>query len=205
MRIHFPMASFPTIFRVIVVLAMFFFAASDTLAQWQNVGQVNGVRVHRDARTGLEWTETLGKVPSSGWGGPANALVARYGFRLPSFRELQIMEAHGGSQRLRINSAMQQYYETSDPNTLAAAWGNGFRTPQRRKGVGMNWVIGVRMPVVEKKDIPVVQPTQTNPPAVKNTSVSASKNTKPSQAAKPVPKTDKPVAGGLPALPDYDD
>ena len=115
-----------------------------TTAGWTNVGRVNGIQVYRDERTGLEWTVTIGQVQSSGWGDPARALAARYGFRLPSFRELQVMEANGGFRPLKINTRMQQYYETSDSNVLAAAWGNGFRTPQQRLGRGMNWVIGVR-------------------------------------------------------------
>jgi len=111
---------------------------------WTNMGQVNGIQVYRDNSTGLEWTVTIGQVQSSGWGAPARSLVAKYGFRLPSFRELQVMEGNGGFRYLNINTKAFQYYETSDSNILAAGFGNGFRTPQQRQGTGTNWVIGVR-------------------------------------------------------------
>ena len=113
-------------------------------SQWTHTDTVNSIKVYRDERTGLEWTVTIGQVQSSGWGTPAQALVAKHGFRLPSFRELQVMESNGGFRYLNINNRAYQYYETSDSNILGNAFRNGFRTPQQRQGTGMNWVIGVR-------------------------------------------------------------
>ena len=128
----------------IVVLMFYGLDVTHAYADWTDIGRVNGTQVYRDNSSGLEWTVTIGQVQSSGNGTPAQALVEKYGFRLPSFNELQVMEKNGGFRLLKINTRMQQYYETSDSNTLAAAWGNGFRTPQIRRGIGKNWVIGVR-------------------------------------------------------------
>ena len=120
--------------------------ATRTTAGWTNLGNVNGIQVYRDERTGLEWTVTIGQVQSSGWGAPARTLVQRYGFRLPSFQELSVMSTNGGLGPLNIRRTLGQYYETSDSNILGNAAGvvPGFRTPQQRQGRGMNWVIGVR-------------------------------------------------------------
>jgi hypothetical protein len=52
-------------------------------ADWTGCGTVNGVRVYRDNATGLEWTQTLGQVNSSGWGKPAQAMVSKYGLTQP--------------------------------------------------------------------------------------------------------------------------
>ena len=153
---------------VLAVVGLSILVPKEAVAQWTNVGHVNGIQVYRDERTGLEWTQTIGQVQSSGWGGPARALVARYGFRLPSFRELQVMEANGGFGRLKIRTSMSQYYETINSNILGAAWGNGFRTPQQRKGVGMNWVIGVREPVIVEEE-GFVQPTVSKPAVATST------------------------------------
>ena len=191
------------LFTKVLVLSVAFvtLAPQKATAQWTDLGKVNGVQVYRDEKTGLEWTQTIGQVQSSGWGAPARSLVSKHGFRLPSFRELQIMEANGGFRRLNINTRAQQYYETSNSSVLAAAWGNGFRTPQQRQGVGRNWVIGVRNP---RLDEPIVvtpapqgnsrQPTNTitnNPPA----------NPTPVTPATVLPRDNKPV---LPVLPIYD-
>ena len=111
---------------------------------WSSLGKVGGVQVYRDNVTGREWTVTLGQVASSGWGTPAQAKVSALGFRLPSFSELRVMEAHGGFSYLNINNGFGQYYETSNSNILGGAYRNGFATPQQRKGTGKNWVIGVR-------------------------------------------------------------
>jgi hypothetical protein len=124
-------------------------------ADWTNIGKINGVQVYRDNLTGLEWTTTLGRVPSSDWGSSARGLVAQYGFRLPSFHELQQMQRHGGFSRLNIRSSIGNYYETSNSRFLANAAVNGFQTPQERKGSGRNWVIGVRHAAAE--DVIIVQ------------------------------------------------
>jgi hypothetical protein len=127
------------------------------LADWSNVGEINGVTVYRDNRTGLEWTQTLGRVQSSDWGSSARGMVAQYGFRLPTFGELQQMQRHGGFSPLQIHSTIGNYYETYDSDYLANAAVNGFQTPQKRKGSGRNWVIGVR----ESSDqVVVVQSTK---------------------------------------------
>ncbi|MDR1485091.1 MAG: hypothetical protein LBT09_09750 [Planctomycetaceae bacterium] len=126
-------------------------------ADWTNLGQINGVQVYRDDLTGLEWTTTLGRVPSSDRGSSARGLVARYGFRLPSFFELQQMQRHGGFSRLNIRSSLGNYYETDNSRYLANAAVNGFQTPQERKGSGRNWVIGVRHSQTE--NVVIVQET----------------------------------------------
>jgi len=154
-------------FSIAAVVGVAAFLPQEALAQWTNVGQVNGVQVWRDERTSLEWTVTIGQVQSSGWGEPARTMVERYGFRLPSFRELQVMEANGGFGRLNVRRTLGQYYETSDSNILGAAWGNGFRTPQQRQGRGMNWVIGVRQKSGGGNDItPHVEPPVASQPQV---------------------------------------
>ncbi|MDR2439311.1 MAG: hypothetical protein LBE12_08080 [Planctomycetaceae bacterium] len=126
-------------------------------ADWTNIGTINGVQVYRDNLTGLEWTTTLGRVPSSDWGSSARGLVARYGFRLPSFHELQQMQRHGGFSHLNIHNKMGNYYETSNSRYLANAAINGFQTPQERKGTGQNWVVGVRNAPAE--EVIIVQET----------------------------------------------
>ena len=131
---------------VIAVVGLVVLFPQITLAQWTNVGNVNGVQVWRDNRTGLEWTATLGTVQASGWGAPARALVAQHGFRLPSLSELQVMGANGGFQPLSLRTAGTQYYETSDSNILGIPRNNSFRSWQRR-GVGPSWVVGVRQVV----------------------------------------------------------
>ncbi|MDR2756572.1 MAG: hypothetical protein LBC20_12780 [Planctomycetaceae bacterium] len=131
--------------------------SSYSLADWTDIGRINGVQIYRDNITGLEWTTTLGRVPSADWGSSARGLAARYGFRLPSFHELQQMQRHGGFSRLNIRSTIGNYYETSNSRYLANAAVNGFQTPQERKGTGQNWVIGVRDSLTE--DVIIVQET----------------------------------------------
>jgi hypothetical protein len=143
---------FITILSLLSVLT-----GSFSQADWTDLGRVNGVQVYRDNLTGLEWTTTLGRVPSSDWGSSARGLVARYGFRLPSFHELQQMQRHGGFSRLNIRSSLGNYYETSNSRYLANAAVNGFQTPQERKGSGQNWVIGVRNAPAE--EVIIVQET----------------------------------------------
>lgn len=190
---------------VCCVIGLGIFVSPIAMADWTDIGNVNGVQVYRDNFTGLEWTTTIGQVQSSGWGAPAQSLVAKYGFRLPSFRELQVMESHGGFGRLGIKTAMQQYYETSDSGTLAAAWGNGFKTPQQRKAVGMNWVIGVRNAVDEQSDS-TTGTVSTSTPVI--TSTKPKVNVVITQKVKPVPvvtsNTSKPSGNALPVLPNYD-
>ncbi|MDR2115712.1 MAG: hypothetical protein LBP87_04960 [Planctomycetaceae bacterium] len=140
---------------VLFLLSVLF--SSHGQADWTNLGTINGVQVYRDNLTGLEWTTTLGRVPSSDWGSSARGLVARYGFRLPSFYELQQMQRHGGFSRLNIRSTIGNYYETNNSRYLANAAINGFQTPQERKGSGQNWVIGVRNGAAE--DVIIVQET----------------------------------------------
>jgi hypothetical protein len=191
------------------------FAPQNAVAQWTRLGNINGVQVYRDERTGMEWTQTIGQVQSSSWGTPALALVAKYGFRLPSFRELQIMEVNGGFRPLKINTAMQQYYETSNSSTLAAAWGNGFRTPQQRKGTGRNWVIGIRDPNQGEIGEPYFPPGDlTSSKPTSTTSPTTSKSSSPGVTTRPTapsasstqPSVDKPSSAVpvLPTLPSYD-
>ena len=190
----------PLLTFAVTVLATL--SPQEVVAQWTNLGNVNGIQAYRDERSGLEWTVTIGQVQSSGWGAPARALVAKYGFRLPSFRELQVMEANGGFRLLNIRTTMQQYYETSNSNVLGAAWGNGFRTPQQRQGRGMNWVIGVRDTLREVSAEPVFgdEPPIVSKPTASTPSVSPSEpNTSGSNAGT---LSTTPV---LPTLPSYDD
>lgn len=190
-----------TVFCLLVL-----FSTVEVSAQWTPTGNVSGIKIHRDERTGLEWTETIGQVQSSGWGAPARALVGRYGFRLPSFRELQIMEMHGGFRRLRINTSMQQYYETSNSNVLGAAWGNGFKTPQQRKGSGRNWVIGVRStPQQIEEVVSVSTETMTGTAKKTKTTQASGASTAKKPKTPPITKPDIPEPDGLPVLPSYDD
>ncbi|MDR1053795.1 MAG: hypothetical protein LBL39_06430 [Planctomycetaceae bacterium] len=158
--------------RIFVVAVLFIVEAFGSFycqADWTDVGSVNGTQVYRDNWTGLEWTTTLGRVKSSDWGSSAQGKVAQYGFRLPSFYELQQMEQHGGSSRLNIRRSLGNYYETSNPNYLANAAVNGFQTPQARKGSGYNWVVGVR----ESQDSDVVVVVQDTPVSVSTSSTSS--------------------------------
>lgn len=118
---------------------------TDAQAQWQPRGSIQGIPVWRDTMTGLDWTVTLGQVPSADWGKQARKRVAPLGFRLPSFEELQTMyNLHNGGGVLQIRTGPYDWYETSDPNILGCAWINGFQTPKMRQGIGNNYVIGVR-------------------------------------------------------------
>ncbi|MCL2744461.1 MAG: hypothetical protein FWE67_11485 [Planctomycetaceae bacterium] len=170
-------------------------------SQWTQTDTVNGIRIFRDERTGLEWTQTIGQVQSSGMGVPARTLAAKYGFRLPSFRELQVMEANGGFRYLNINNRAYQYYETSNSNILGNAFRTGFRTPQQRQGTGMNWVIGVREPVIVEDDgfqqqkPTVTKSTTTSKPVIQNVTNKPTSNVSQPTDSKPV----------LPGLPNYDD
>jgi hypothetical protein len=108
------------------------------------IGQAaDGTPMYRDTVTGLVWTATLGQVRSDENGVKAKAAVAQRGFRLPTFVELQNLYNFGGGNKI-IRNGLFDYYETSDPAILANAAGNGIQTPQRRAGVGFNWVIGVK-------------------------------------------------------------
>ncbi|MDR1289798.1 MAG: hypothetical protein LBK06_01205 [Planctomycetaceae bacterium] len=161
--------------RIFVVAVLFIVGAFGNFycqADWTAVGSVNGTQVYRDNWTGLEWTTTLGRVKSSDWGSSAQGTVAQYGFRLPSFYELQQMERHGGFARLNIRSSLGNYYETSNPNYLANAAVNGFQTPQARKGSGYNWVIGVRES--QESDVVVVTEQQVSVSPVQSTSSTSS-------------------------------
>ncbi|MDR2171631.1 MAG: hypothetical protein LBP59_15925 [Planctomycetaceae bacterium] len=166
-------------------------------ADWSDAGTINGVRIYRDNLTGLEWTTTLGRVPSSDRGSSARDMVAQYGFRLPSFFELQQMQRHGGFAPLNIRSAIGNYYETSNSNYLANAAINGFQTPQQRKGTGRNWVIGVRessdtqvvvvqTTTVQEQQV-TVTPTQTNTNKITTTPTNVTTNsTQPKSTITPV-------------------
>ncbi|MDR1923219.1 MAG: hypothetical protein LBQ66_02500 [Planctomycetaceae bacterium] len=156
-----------TVKKFAVVFCLFFGLNMSVQADWSYVGNVNGVRIYLDNLTGLEWTETLGKVPSSEYGRSARAEVSALGFRLPSFYELQQMERHGGFSKLKIRST--SYYETNNPDYLANASGNGFRTPLARAGVGSNLVIGVR----EASSDQVVVVTSPSPVTVTQASVTS--------------------------------
>lgn len=131
-------------------------AVAQDWSSWQNY---YGVPVMMDNRTGKHWTITIQKVPSADYGVLARAIVNQlptppvlapngrpYGpWRLPEFGELQVMyNYNGGGPILQIRNGLFDYYETSNPNFLANAFGNGFVTPQPRRGVGNNWVIAVR-------------------------------------------------------------
>ena len=119
-------------------------AAGAADAAWIQVPSV-GPPVYLDTVTGLQWTVTLGRVPSSDWGNQARAHVQQLGFRLPTFNELQVMyNFNGGGGYLQIRAGLLDYYETADPNVLGNAFGNGFQTPLPRQGIGYNWYLGVK-------------------------------------------------------------
>lgn len=133
---------------------MFIFAVSmislsvveNAEAGWKYVGKTrDGVPMYYDDATGLTWTRSLGRVKSSQNGVSAQQHLRQIGFRLPSFQELQAMyNFNNGGQILGIHNGLFDYYETNNSNILGNAYGNGFQTPQQRKGVGYNWYIGVR-------------------------------------------------------------
>ncbi|MDR0335721.1 MAG: hypothetical protein LBI18_01380, partial [Planctomycetaceae bacterium] len=108
---------------------------------WTDMGTINGAQVYRDNSAKKEWTVVLGQVRSAENGSSARSKVAALGFRLPSFRELQQMESNGGRRYLNVGNG---YYETNDPSILGNPATNGFRTPQKRTGLGRNYYIGVR-------------------------------------------------------------
>jgi hypothetical protein len=109
-------------------------------------GQVNasGVNYYKDPSVNRFWTVTLGQVPSNTWGVGAQQKIDQMapGWRKPTFAELQQMyNITGGGPQVGFQNGLFDYYETSDPAILANAFGNGIRTPQKRAGVGNNWVI----------------------------------------------------------------
>ncbi len=120
--------------------------AENVDAAWLFAGNTqNGAPTYLDTNSGLTWTRTLGRVPSSQNGVTARQHLQQIGFRLPSFQELQAMHNfNNGGQILGINTGLFDYYETNNTSILGNAFGNGFQTPQKRKGVGHNWYIGVR-------------------------------------------------------------
>jgi hypothetical protein len=114
-------------------------------AGWESRGKVQNINFYLDTDTGLEWTVTIGRVRSDNMGKNAAGTLNAMGFRLPTFQELKVMyNEHGGGQVLQIHNGLLDYYETSDSNILGNAFGNGIQNPQPRKGIGMNWYLGVR-------------------------------------------------------------
>lgn len=111
---------------------------------WTKVGDVGGVQIWRDNVTKLEWTQTLGTVPSADRGSLALQMVGQHSFRLPTFDELRTITQHGGHGYLNIRMHLCSCYETDDPNVLGNPHGNGFQTRQPRIGILNNYVIGVR-------------------------------------------------------------
>ncbi|MDR0871556.1 MAG: hypothetical protein LBN39_12275, partial [Planctomycetaceae bacterium] len=123
------------------------------------------------------------------------------------------MERHGGFSRLRINNGSYQYYETSNSSVLGAAYGNGFRTPQQRKGAGRNWVIGVRNTVAENNNATVTTSSTVSTPVstpISATPVTGSTVVATNSVSNQTNNNDdkqnsNESNNGLPVLPNYDD
>lgn len=109
---------------------------------WTDMGTINGVRVYRDNASGLEWTQTLGTVPSADRGRILQ-MVAQHGFRLPTFAQLRTITQHGGHGYLDIRMGLFSYYATDNPTVLGNPHGNGFQSPQPPIAI-VSHVIGVR-------------------------------------------------------------
>lgn len=133
------------IFLSCVALTVVLGFAASARGQLVVVGQTpSGLPVFQDASDLRLWTVTLGQARSDGWGKDAQQMVAQKapGFRLPTFAELQhVYNDSGGGVQLGFRNGIFDYYETADPQVLANAFGNGIRTPMKRAGIGMNWVI----------------------------------------------------------------
>ncbi len=138
------MSRTPRIVMGAVTLLLIGAAASTVNAAWIKVSPPGAVPAYYNTASGRTWTVTVGKVRSDDWGKAARRHVQKLGYRLPSFAELQQMYDSGGGSVLNIQNGLLDYYETDNPMILGNAFGNGFRTPQNRKGVGYNYVIGVR-------------------------------------------------------------
>jgi hypothetical protein len=112
-------------------------------AQWTNVGQVNGIQIYRDNRTGLEWTVSLGRSNSFN---TANQRVAGLGFRLPTHSQFRSLEKNGGINKLRINTAwLNGFYWEASGNVVNGNGGNfSSLFPSTRAGAANAYAIGVR-------------------------------------------------------------
>lgn len=133
-------------FVVSVALALFstFFTSSAEAQLWVKVGQIGNASIYRDTSTGLEWTQTLGRVNNNA---SARQLVNQYGFNLPTFQQLSyVANMRNGIAQLNMSQGLLDFYETSNPNVVAGPYGGNITTPLAR-GIfqqGPNFVIGVR-------------------------------------------------------------
>lgn len=128
---------------VVSVLVLCGLIATPIMADWTNVGQVNGVQVYCDNSTGLEWTVSLSRTGSSG---AAQQTVANLGFRLPTHSEFRSLERGGGIQRLRIDTAWASGYYWEASGRIVNGNGGNFTSlfPSNRTRVGDPYAIGVR-------------------------------------------------------------
>ncbi len=133
--------------RTICCLALFIFSTVFTefevRAQWTNRGNINGVQVYRDERSGLEWTTSLSRTRTAG---AARQKVANLGFRLPSHSEFRSLERNGGIRKLGMNTTWAAGFYWESSGGLVNGNGGNFSSkfPSNRARIGDPFAIGVR-------------------------------------------------------------